>query len=190
MFGHRVFPVHFLDLGFRHAAIAHHLAEVREVVDRDGAVDPFLHFVGQAFIGGIHIGEERVTADFGHFEGAQNRTKRGAEAPGYIAVPDILAPLAVAVMRDCQHFRVTGLLRRKGMRLQFAECAGEGKVLFRRDVLIAEENHLPVEKRLPERGEQLDFMERPEFDLSVFIDDSVYETRLAEWSAALAETLA
>lgn len=47
-----------------------------------------------------------------------------------------------------------------------------------------------LKEKLPERGEQLDFMERPEFDLSVFIDDSVYETRLAEWSAALAETLA
>lgn len=47
-----------------------------------------------------------------------------------------------------------------------------------------------LKEKLPERGTQLDFMERPEFDLSVSIDDSVYETRLAEWSAALAETLA
>jgi hypothetical protein len=46
-----------------------------------------------------------------------------------------------------------------------------------------------LKEKLPERGAQLDFMERPEFDLSVSIDDSVYETRLAEWSAALAETL-
>lgn len=47
-----------------------------------------------------------------------------------------------------------------------------------------------LKEKLPERGAQFDFMERPEFDLSVSIDDSVYETRLAEWSAALAETLA
>lgn len=45
-------------------------------------------------------------------------------------------------------------------------------------------------ERLPGHRDQLDFMERPDFDLSLSIDDSVYETRLAEWSAALAETLA
>lgn len=47
-----------------------------------------------------------------------------------------------------------------------------------------------LKRKLPERGDQLDFVERPQFDLSVSIDDSVYETRLAEWSGALAETLA
>ena len=36
---------------------------------------------------------------------------------------------------------------------------------------------------------QLDFTESPQFDLSVTIDDSMFETRLAEWSAALSEAL-
>lgn len=44
--------------------------------------------------------------------------------------------------------------------------------------------------RLDGRTGQLDFTESPAFDLSVAINDSVYETRLAEWSAALAEALA
>ena len=44
--------------------------------------------------------------------------------------------------------------------------------------------------RIERHAEQLDFTESPTFDLSVTIDDSVYETRLAEWSAALAEALA
>lgn len=47
-----------------------------------------------------------------------------------------------------------------------------------------------VKARLPEHAGQFDFAESPDFDLSVTIDDSVFETRLAEWSAALAETLA
>jgi len=47
-----------------------------------------------------------------------------------------------------------------------------------------------VKARLPEHADQFDFAESPDFDLSVTIDDSVFETRLAEWSAALAETLA
>lgn len=43
--------------------------------------------------------------------------------------------------------------------------------------------------RLPGHEEQIDYTEAADFDLSIMIDDSVYETRLAEWSVALAETL-
>lgn len=43
--------------------------------------------------------------------------------------------------------------------------------------------------KLPAHAEQFDFSEGPDFDLSVTIDDSMFETRLAEWSSALAETL-
>ena len=46
-----------------------------------------------------------------------------------------------------------------------------------------------LKKRLPKHADQFDFSESAKFDLSVTIDDSVVETRLAEWSAALAETL-
>lgn len=47
-----------------------------------------------------------------------------------------------------------------------------------------------LRQRLPRHADQLDFTESPTFDLSVTIDDSVYETRLAEWATALAEALA
>jgi hypothetical protein len=47
-----------------------------------------------------------------------------------------------------------------------------------------------LKQKLPDHAGQFDFMESPDFDLSVAIDESVYETRLAEWSAALAEILA
>lgn len=47
-----------------------------------------------------------------------------------------------------------------------------------------------LKERLPELAGQFDFMESPDLDLSVTIDESIYETRLAEWSAALAEILA
>ncbi|MEO3384884.1 hypothetical protein [Mesorhizobium sp. CAU 1741] len=43
--------------------------------------------------------------------------------------------------------------------------------------------------KLPRYAEQFDFVESANFDLSVTIDDSVFETRLAEWSTLLAETL-
>lgn len=46
-----------------------------------------------------------------------------------------------------------------------------------------------LKTKLPAYAEQFDFAETPSFDLSVTIDDSVFETRLAEWSAVLAEVL-
>ena len=46
-----------------------------------------------------------------------------------------------------------------------------------------------LKQKLAAHIDQLDYSESPSFDLSVTIDDSVFETRLAEWSSALAETL-
>ncbi|CAN7390617.1 hypothetical protein LJR234_002514 [Mesorhizobium amorphae] len=39
------------------------------------------------------------------------------------------------------------------------------------------------------RAAQLDFVESPGFDLTVAIDETVFETRIAEWSASLSEIL-
>ncbi|MBZ9964509.1 hypothetical protein [Mesorhizobium sp. BR1-1-2] len=40
------------------------------------------------------------------------------------------------------------------------------------------------------RAANLDFIEAPGFDLTVSIDEAVFETRMAEWSATLSEVLA
>ncbi|MGX7874768.1 hypothetical protein ACVDG5_020230 [Mesorhizobium sp. ORM6] len=39
------------------------------------------------------------------------------------------------------------------------------------------------------RAENLDFIEAPGFDLTVTVDEAVFETRMAEWSATLSEVL-
>ena len=39
-------------------------------------------------------------------------------------------------------------------------------------------------------SERMRFVEAPGADLSVSIDETVYETRLAEWSGALSEVIA
>ncbi|BAB49939.1 mlr2930 [Mesorhizobium japonicum MAFF 303099] len=39
------------------------------------------------------------------------------------------------------------------------------------------------------RAANLDFIEAPGFDLTVTIDEAVFETRIAEWSATLSEVL-
>jgi hypothetical protein len=46
-----------------------------------------------------------------------------------------------------------------------------------------------LKEALGPRAENLDFIEAPGFDLTVTIDDTIFETRLAEWSAALSELL-
>jgi hypothetical protein len=43
---------------------------------------------------------------------------------------------------------------------------------------------------LGEHAGSVEFTERPSFDLTVNIDSSIYETRLAEWSSDLAGVLA
>lgn len=47
----------------------------------------------------------------------------------------------------------------------------------------------PLKAALGARAENLHFTEAPGFDLSLIVDDAVFETRMAEWSAALAEVL-
>ena len=83
-------------------------------------------------------------------------------------------------IRDRSLERLAGLIR---------EALADGEA-----VRIRLHGSLPLfealKERLPDHCDQLDFMERPDFDLSLSIDNSVYETRLAEWSHALAETLA
>jgi hypothetical protein len=46
-----------------------------------------------------------------------------------------------------------------------------------------------LKEKLPKYAGQLDFTETVDFDISVAIDDSMFETRLAEWSTALSEAL-
>ncbi|CDX31906.1 conserved hypothetical protein [Mesorhizobium sp. SOD10] len=47
----------------------------------------------------------------------------------------------------------------------------------------------PLKVALGSRAANLDFTEAPGFDLTVTIDETVFETRIAEWSACLSEVL-
>ncbi|MDG4881717.1 hypothetical protein [Mesorhizobium sp. WSM4884] len=47
----------------------------------------------------------------------------------------------------------------------------------------------PLKAALGGRAANLDFTEAPGLDLTVTIDDAVFETRIAEWSASLSEVL-
>jgi hypothetical protein len=47
----------------------------------------------------------------------------------------------------------------------------------------------PLKASLGSFADNLHFVEAPTFDLTVVIDDTVFETRMSEWSAALSEVL-
>ncbi|TIW16046.1 MAG: hypothetical protein E5V65_17645, partial [Mesorhizobium sp.] len=47
----------------------------------------------------------------------------------------------------------------------------------------------PLKAALGDRAANLDFTEVSGFDLTVIIDETVFETRIAEWSASLSEVL-
>ncbi|UCI09220.1 hypothetical protein [Mesorhizobium sp. B1-1-8] len=47
----------------------------------------------------------------------------------------------------------------------------------------------PLKEEIGARAANLDFTEAPTFDLTVTIDEAVFETRIAEWSASLSEVL-
>ena len=116
---------------------------------------------------------EKILAGFAEME------RRLIESTGAVAAR-ILGALLTDDLRERSVDKLAGHIRE-------ALCDGEA-------VRIRVHGSLPLfetlKEKLPERAGQLDFMESPQFDLSVVIDDSIYETRLAEWSAALAETLA
>ena len=115
---------------------------------------------------------EKIVARFAELE------SRVVELTGAV-VARILGATLTDDIRDRSLERLATLIR---------EALSDGEA-----VRIRLHGSLPLfealKERLPEHGGQLDFTERPDFDLSVTIDDSVYETRLAEWSTALAETL-
>jgi hypothetical protein len=68
------------------------------------------------------------------------------------------------------------------------EAAGDGEA-----VRIAVRGPLSLfetlKTSLGPRAANLDFVEAPGFDLTVTIDEAVFETRMAEWSATLSEVL-
>ena len=123
------------------------------------------HFAGEA--------SARIEAGFAEIEA------RLADSTAMVA-SRILGAMLSEDLRDRSIARLAGLI---------GEALRDGEA-----VRIRIHGSLPLfetlKQKLPDHAGQFDFMESPEFDLSVAIDESVYETRLAEWSAALAEILA
>ncbi len=154
VFGRGIFFVEFLDLGFAFALFAQADAEMGKVMNSRAPVDLRPDLVRQPVIGGIHIGKQCIAANRRHLKRTQDRTERGLQPPGDVAVPGVFPAAAVLIMGDGQHFGVTGLVGCKGVHLQRTERTRKGKMLFGGNVLIAEEKDFPVQKGSPETFER------------------------------------
>ena len=98
----------------------------------------------QDFVGGVHVREERVAPHIRDLDCPQDRGLGGTLAPGDVVVPLVLVAGAVGVLLEAHQLRLLGVRGDERVDLEFAEVAGEGHVLGRRERLPAEEDHLVV----------------------------------------------
>ena len=140
--------VEFLDLFLAGPPLHEPSPEVCEIVDSDLSFDDLLRFIVQPLIGGVHIGEERISPCTGDLKRPQDGSKRRFQSPGDIRVPDILRASTLLIVLDDEDFRKAFLLRSKRVDFELTKETSETKVIFGGDVLIPEEDDFPIEKSL------------------------------------------
>jgi len=121
----------------------------------DAPFDAVLDPQGETVVGRSHVGEECVAADGGNLEHPQHRAHSRLHEVRKVRVPHVLEPGRVGTAGHVLHLGVVDHVRNSGMHQYFAEPAGERHVLFGRDVLIAEEQHFPVQQRSTEKADLL-----------------------------------
>ena len=100
-------------------------------------------FLGQAQIGRVAIGKQRIPAIGRHVHTLSDGAQGGAFHPGHVRVPTILRPREILIVDDLSD---VGILPRgaKGEGVEIAKALGEGDLLIFRQMLIAEEDGLPL----------------------------------------------
>ena len=144
----RIGLVEFLDLFLAGPTLHEPSSEVCEIVDSDLSFDDLLRLIIQAFIGGVHIGEERISPCAGDLKRPQDGSKGRFQSPGDIRVPDIFRASTLLIVLNDEDFRKAFLLWSEGMDFELTKETSETKVIFGGDVLIPEEDDFPIEKSL------------------------------------------
>ena len=93
------------------------------------------------------IGEQRIPAIGRQVHALSNGAQGGAFHPGDVRVPIVLRSREVLVVNDLRHVGVLPR-RAKGEGVEIAKALGKGDLLVFRQMLIAEEDGLPLEKHL------------------------------------------
>ena len=121
---------------------------------------PFGRF-GQGFVGEVLVGEIRGAAPRRVFQRIEDRAFRRDRLELQVAVPDVarvdhadVAAVRVDVIRQHEYFRVVPKgVSRVVVDDDATEAPGKGDLVFRREALLPEAQHLMGEKRLVDFGE-------------------------------------
>lgn len=130
----------------------------KEVVDGTRTVDPLTHPDRQVVVRGRHVRPHRVASHRRHLPQLQHGTQGRAFTEGYVRVPDVLVG-GNGTGRLVEADHVVGItLGEQRIGLQLTPVTGELTLRVGRQVLAAEEEHLPFEERavqlLPHRDGQ------------------------------------
>ena len=129
--------------------------------DADVAVDDAkagqhrLHAVGEAFVGEVLIGEQRVAAIGRHVERIEDGAHRRLRHHRRVGVPLFADdPLVARLAHDADDLGVAFAGIEIGMDEDIAEAAGEGLVAGIVDLLAAKEDHQMLEQRASDFGDR------------------------------------
>ena len=130
--------------GFVMARSRRHLPTERALKGVDGreafGLDPKV--LGQAVVGGAHVGEEGVPTDVGYLQRPQDRRAGRLFTPGHVVVPLVLVSPGVRSLGEPHEVRLRLLGGNERVDLQLSEPPGEAEVLLGCHVLVPEEDHL------------------------------------------------
>ena len=114
---------------------------------------------GKVVVGAAHVGEHRVAAALRYLDCPQHGAHRGLDAPGDVGVPAVLGADVRGIREVVTLLESHDLLRipllQERVVLEVAERLRELQLLRRCQLLIAEEQHLPFEQRVPDLVSQL-----------------------------------
>ena len=113
-------------------------------------VDLAAEFIGQVLIRGMHVGKERIAAHGWNHAATENRSKRRLFSPGNITMPTVLARFRVFIVVNHNDLGVVRVVCGEGMDLEFAKTSTKGDMVLAAHILVAEENNLPIQERLPD----------------------------------------
>ena len=103
--------------------------------------------VGQALVGEVLVGEQRVAAGGRHFLRVQHRAHGRAGREHLVGVPGSAEILLVGgAFDDRQDFRIVRHALHERMQVDIPPAAGKRQLLGRRQVLVADRDHQIVEQ--------------------------------------------
>ena len=119
-------------------------------------VEKALHRRAQCVVGGVLVGEQRVTAYLGQLDCVQDGPEVRLGQERHVGVPPTAEVEGVVRLGDdLDDLGMIGPALDEGVGVELAEAATKGDLLFRCQLLVAEEQHVVLEERPSDLGDRL-----------------------------------